>query len=442
MKASKRVRGMRWLLVGMLAGLALALLVSLALDQNRGRRVPAARAKLSDRDPVSALGPIRLAWPTDVTALPSAAEFSIDSDIAVRLEAGDGNLLLVPASPLTPGAHRLRYQSEGEEPAAWDFEVRPPEPLFLRGAELGQQLYRWGDGDPELLSGEHSVRDYAPAPQGEVIAYASENDQSGTDLWVVSRDGEDRRLLLGCGSDICGELDWTPDGARLAFSRKPDRASDDPRLWTVDREGKSAAPLYQDEDRLGRDPTWSPDGRWLVYYDPTVNGVRVLDSDTVAEQVIPSRAGVSGAWAYREAKLYLPLLVFREEEPVTHLYRVDPVAQTLAQVLGDSGGWRQVGEPALGLAGEWLAFAGQRGSAAAPLGLWLMHLDSEEVQPLVQREGFSYGGPSWDATGQHLLFQRFPQGEIQGSPDVMLWSAGQAEPELLIENAALADWLP
>ena len=70
-----------------------------------------------------------------------------------------------------------------------------------------------------------------------------------------------------------------------------------------------------------------------------------------------------------------------------------------------------------------------------------MNLESGAASLLVNDERFSYGGPSWDALGQQLLFQRFPLGQEPADPDLMRWTKGSDEPELLLEGAGSAAWL-
>jgi hypothetical protein len=441
MKRLTSADGLGLLILGLILGLALAFSIRLVLSPGAEPFSSRELGELVQGDSISTLGPITLIWSTGETDTPLSADFSIDSELRVSLEQTGNSLRLSPIQPLSVGEHILNYQPADGPPAEWLFEVRPPEPLYLQEAAGQRQLFRWREGEPLLLSADHLVTNYAPTLQGDRIAYTAANDQGGSDLWQVDREAEGRRLLFSCGADRCGQLAWSPDGARLAFSRAQTNGLEQSRIWTMGAEAEQAAPLFQDEGRQGLDPNWSPDGRRLAFYDPAVNGVRILDLDTVREEVVPTRAGVSGAWSADGQQLYLPLLVFIGEEPVTHLYRLQLADRQLDLVLGEQAGWRRLGEPALPLVGDWLAVAGQQGSSMASLGLWLVNPESGEASSLVVDERFSYGGPSWDALGQQLLFQRFPLGQDSAAPDLMRWIQGSDGPELLLEGAGSADWL-
>jgi hypothetical protein len=426
-----------WMLLGLLLGLALALWLSLLLGSAPSWLMPTSSGAAFLSEPVGALGPINLDW--DQPTAPRPEDFRLDSGVGLELQWQSGLLTIIPRQPLPLGEQRLTYQPAAEPEAEWRFEVRAAEPLFLQQAGGRRRLYRWNDGNPQLLSADHNVVDYEPSWQGDRIAYSAANSQGGSDLWLVDRSGRARQLLVSCGQEQCRGIAWTPAADRITFTRYLTQAPGQSRLWTVDPAGGMAAPLYQSEARHGRDPVWSPDGRWLTYYDVDASGVRLLDADTLEEQIVPSRAGLSGAWSGDSQSLFLPLLVFRGGEPVTQLYQLQIADRELKLLLGEQAGWRQVGEPALGLTGEWLALAGQRGSAAA--SLWLVPLKAGEARPVAMDPAYSYGGPSWDASGQQLLFQRFPLGAGEGSPDLLIWSAEHAEPQLLREGAGSADWL-
>ena len=74
-------------------------------------------------------------------------------------------------------------------------------------------------GQVRALSGTPRMHDREPAwsPDGHTIAYASE--RSGFyELHLVGRDGEGERQLTTAGADHT-EIDWHPDGDRLAVTR-------------------------------------------------------------------------------------------------------------------------------------------------------------------------------------------------------------------------------
>lgn len=442
------LRNAAWLLAGLLLGLALAWLLVLGLPRP-GLRVVAgepARAGL-----VGAHGPLRLRFSQPLAAAVPDRAVMVDSRTPGSLDVDGEWLEIRPAQALAAGEeHRIQLGPEllaanGDilgQAVSWPFEVRPAQIVFLQPAVEAWRLQRTTADEALLLSGERQVSGFSVAPDGETLVYSASNRRGGADLWWVDRDGAEERMLLDCGADRCLDPDWAPAGDRIAFTRRSDTSSaDGPRLWTIGVDDGDAAPLYQDEARLGLDPVWSPDGLRLAYYDPSVQGVRILDLDSVSEQVLPTASGVSGAWSPDGSIFLFPVTEFEGELPLSALYRLDLQADEVAPLLRRDQGWRQVGVPAWSPNGDWLALTAQRSGAGPTQVMWRLRADGTGATALADRAGFSYGGPDWDPWGEQLLFQRLPLGGSAPSPDLMIWSeAGGVE--LRLNNAGLARWVP
>jgi Tol biopolymer transport system component len=133
-------------------------------------------------------------------------------------------------------------------------------------------------------------------PQGLLAFHADPGGDSG--LYVMSADGSDVRLT---SSNLAGDpfSRWSPDGTRLLFlsgaygegalrlldlraKRERTIGSDTVRAYAWSPDGRSL--VYESDDatmwiapaggagkprRLGRGhgPDWSPDGRWIAYFD-------------------------------------------------------------------------------------------------------------------------------------------------------------------------------
>lgn len=93
------------------------------------------------------------------------------------------------------------------------------------------------------------------SPDGETIAF----DLLG-DIYTMPITG-------GVATNIASGLPWeiqprfSPDGSQIAFTS--DRGGGD-NIWVMDVDGENARQVTQENFRLLNNPTWSPDGRYIV----------------------------------------------------------------------------------------------------------------------------------------------------------------------------------
>ena len=115
-----------------------------------------------------------------------------------------------------------------------------------------------GHMDRNLTHDEHDDLGPTFSPDGEHIAFVS--DRTGTpQVYVMDATGHDTKRLTFVGP-YNTDPDWGPDG-RIAFSALRGNAVD---IMTVTMAGKLQR-LTPGQGRRSLEPSWSPDGKRLVY---------------------------------------------------------------------------------------------------------------------------------------------------------------------------------
>ena len=342
------------------------------------------------------------------------------------------------------------------EDLAWTFRTGQPRVAFMSVGDVSRlnevepdtqsvhQLTHFGDGS--------SVWDYAVSLDGSQIAFGLVRpDGSAVDLWVMNVDGSASRRLLACDESQCTGAAWSPDGRRLAYERRQLNVDlgavgggpGPSRVWLVDLGSGVTNRLFQDTQRLGYAPRWSPDGRHLAYFDPR-SGVRIVDVDAGDSQLIPNQLGEIGSWSPDGQALTLVDLIFAGERHSSYLVRVDLGDDMIKNLSGEELDAND-GSPAWSPTGEWIAFGRKALADGTPTSgqqLWLMRPDGGQARPLVTDPKAHLGSIAWSPDGTEIVYLRFQLMQADARPEIWLVSLDGNDPVKLADNATLPAWLP
>ncbi len=171
-------------------------------------------------------------------------------------------------------------------------------------------------GEPRRL-GEGSSP--AVSPRGDRVAFVEKGA-----VWWVPLDGTEKASQAFVARGRCGNLRWSPDGARLAFvSRRGDHSF----VGVFDPKAKTIRYLDPSVD-LDSDPVWSPDGKRIVF-------LRIPYSSAVREILRPHREALPWSIRVADAATGKADAVFRADAGRGSAYREIVAADQLFWTVGD-----------------------------------------------------------------------------------------------------------
>jgi Tol biopolymer transport system component len=448
--------------LSLLLVLALALALTILLGGQAGVRVSAILpdgSALSESKGVAPFQKITLTFSEPVNQKMAEALLDIQPAVAGRIEWLDSrSLTFSPSQPFELAAdYKLTLRpgiltddgAELKRKYSWRMKVRDPLVAYRKIGDGKNAVWAMDlNGKPvrRLTPEGMKVFSFDASHDGEFIIFTVVNEQTGIDLWRVSRSGMDAAMLLDCGRDRCTTPAISPDGLRIAYSREAAGLGSNtpygsPRIWVLDLRKNSNNAVYADRQILGYGPAWSPDSQKVTSYDGIADQIRMFDFATNQQIAFPCNTGGPVTWSPDSKKLMFTDILQGENGLRTRVRLADLPLNDTSTLLGEKD---EIDYSYYSLAWsptEDRVVLGFRQSEDKPAQVfWLFDPGILDGIIIADQEGYTYSSPSWDLWGGALLFQQF---KLKGKSDaeIGLWKPDFIGP-LTLGVGLEPKWLP
>ena len=164
--------------------------------------------------------------------------------------------------------------------------------LYVSATGTGEGVWKLANGiSTELWRGEGARVFGGPAisADGRYVAF-SVRQHGQTILYIVQADGTNARVVAG-SLDLQGNPAWSPDGQSITTA-VADHGT--PHLFRIPIDGRPPTPIVRD---YSVDPSWSSDGRFVVYSGPDIGSTFSLKAVTTenTQHLLPTLTMTRGA---------------------------------------------------------------------------------------------------------------------------------------------------
>jgi TolB protein len=219
------------------------------------------------------------------------------------------------------------------------------------------------------------------------------------DVWSINADGTGLTRLT---RSPWPEFDptWSPDGTRIAFRTDRTDRNDDSEIWLMNADGSDRHRLTR-----GMSPAWSPDGSKIAYASPgeilcppgrglRCTGISIMNVDGSGQHRLPNTdGGEYPSWSPDGKRI-----VFNSNLVTQHAMSIIDVDGSRVVDLSSVGeGWQVDWSPD----GRSILFTSHRDHPDNYTDIYVMRPDGSGVKRLTDMRAYT---PAWSPDGSHIVF--------------------------------------
>jgi Tol biopolymer transport system component len=384
---------------------------------------------MADRLTISPKSSFRLEWENPKLTIWPKTSWEPGSVIAIHLKAGSEDLL----------GRKIRRDFQGQ------VSVRTPGLVYLFPISNMAGIWRireFGGTPDEITSDQTGVIELAVSTDGEWIAFSVENELGGADIWIMNRDGGEKKLLVECGEPVCDEIAWQPTRQRIAYSHYKRGYQGVPSVWTADVQTGEISQFFADQQITSQFPSFSPDGLYLSVFSPSLGGIYLQNledgSSTILQTSIPQKA----VWSPDGKVILFQRSIELEGQPVDKIYRFDLLIKSITLAIGSEDDQFNYGTPAWNPNGDTIAIPVRQIEGGLNPQVWLFDAGGQIIQKITDDQFYTHGGLRWRMDGKQLVLIRLSVDSSIQQPEIILWDMQTDIFVPIAEDASGPVWLP
>ena len=245
---------------------------------------------------------------------------------------------------------------------------------------------------------------FAQAPATAKIAFVSRGiNPSGiyqSNIYMMNPDGSDLVNLISRrrGSGI-NHIAWEPSGQRILFCADHKGKHD---IHIMNADGTDAIPMFT-EPRYRVEPTWSPDGKWIVYVasaQPMGRSLYIAPTNgQPGKPIVPvGHGGGQPAWSPDGTKVAFVAAA----RGIRKIYILNLESHTQKQLLPDKNPWMQ--HPTWAPDGRRIAFVWSPNRSGT--GIYLSNRDGTELEQITKPDPLRTLSIAWAPSGDELVYAK------------------------------------